>query len=123
MWAWLDTTPEKQKQPRRKDWVGGMPDKGALPELMDWLAEVGPVVPEAGTIRPVGWRELAAWMQCTGEDLTPWECSAIIDLSTAYLNQHHAAKAIDCVAPWADSEAVDHRALLAKRRRRHAKND
>lgn len=116
MQAWLDTVPEKGTQRRRATWHGGEPEIGPLEHLAEWLQEVGPIQPDG---MPVNWQELSAWMQSTGTDATPWEQSALIDLSMAYAAQAMASKDPSSPAPWSDPSRVNHQALAERARRRH----
>jgi hypothetical protein len=88
--------------------------------LAGYLYEIGAVQQRNG-LEPVSWSDLFYWQQCTETDLTPWEQSAIIDASRAYLDGHIKALDINCMAPWMDHTKIDHQALAEKRRRRHAK--
>ena len=118
MQAWLDTTPAKAGQPRRAEWAGGEPEIGPLDHLAEWLMEVGPLRAQG---HPVGWQDIAAWMQSTGTDATPWEQSALIDLSMAYVVQASNSQEPASPAPWSDARKVNHAALAARARRRHGK--
>ena len=118
MQAWLDAVPDKWEQSRRAEWVGGMPEAGSIDYLADWFYEVGPV---SHSGLPIAWPDINAWMQSTGTDATPWEQRALIDLSIIYCNQAAQSRDPSTPAPWADASKVDHAALAARRRRRHAK--
>lgn len=121
MTAWLDTTPEKQSQPRRFSWAGGEPEKGALDYLCDWFHEAGLIKHTANGIEPLDWCEINNWKQATGTDATPFELNVLIDLSRTYLESHYKAKDLHCAPPWLDPDTIDQNALIEKRRRRHAK--
>lgn len=121
MQAYLDTTPEKSKEPRRGAWAGGTPDPGPLAYLYVDFMEIGPVVYTGQGQRPIGWPDIAGWQDATGDTLSPWEANAVITLSADYLNQHHASYKQGALAPWSDHTRVDQSALIAARKRRSAR--
>lgn len=115
MQAFLDTAPEKGSV-RRNEWSGGEPPIGALFYLVAPFYELGPVISTGSGLRPIDWQDINAWQQATKTELKPWESKAMIDLSTAYIVQHHNAKSAECVSPFVGE--IDHHALAAKRRGR-----
>lgn len=115
MQAFLDTTPEKGKL-RRSNWSGGEPPIGALRYLSLYLIELGYVVASPNGLRPLNWQDIAAWQSVTQTDIKPWECKELINLSTAYIVQHHQSIKTDCISPYTGN--IDHAALAARRRAR-----
>lgn len=89
---------------------------GALAYLVAPFFELGPVVSTGQGLRPVDWQDINAWQQATRSSLKPWESKAMIDLSTAYIVQHHKSVKPDCMSPFIGE--IDHHALAARRRGR-----
>lgn len=63
-----------------------MPEAPDLPEQLQYLwghfVEVLNGVPGNGMgPRAIGWCDLAAWQECAGERLEPWECRTLMALS------------------------------------------
>jgi len=85
-----------------------------MPELVQWLYEIGPIVQGGMGPVPIGWQDIAAWQSVTGLVLAPHEAQAIRTLSMAYADQHHRSKDANCPCPWADPTQVDREAVADK---------
>lgn len=97
--------PEISRRARlKKDGIENpeMPECDA-PYLVNYLFEVGPTQPAGMGDAPISHAELSAWMQNTGIELSSWEARTLKRLSMEYLSESHAAKEIDCPAPWAEA--------------------
>ena len=112
--AWLDSTPEKGREPRGKRYVGALPPMGPMPELIEYLFAAGPVEHSGMGFSPLSWVELLAWQDATGVSLDPFEAQAVRDLSLAYVDQYERGKAATCPPPWIDPEYVDRQGVGKK---------
>ena len=72
--------------------------------LVQWWLEIGPTVMAGMREGPVGFSEIAAWQQLTGNMLAPWEAQAIRRISREFLSQQHEARKPFCPSPSAASE-------------------
>lgn len=64
---------------------------------------------------PVTHSEIESWQRNTGIELNSWEARTVRNLSIAYLNESHKAKARDCPAPYSPAEmAQETRDAVAK---------
>lgn len=115
MQAFLDTAP-KSGSARRSHWVGGEPEKGALEYLIKPLEELGYIVATEQGLRPINWQDINAWKQATVSNISPHDCKALIDLSTAYIVEHQKALKPEAMSPFMGK--TDHAALAARRRNR-----
>lgn len=109
--AWLQATPKHDKVSGRQDGTSrlqqmradnltpDLPDNPA-PYLIEWLFEIGPVVPAGMGMASIGWRDLAAWQDVTGIELDPWEARLLRRLSAEYHVQAQKAEKPDCPAPY-----------------------
>lgn len=87
-----------------------------LPYLTEWLMEIGPIVPVGMGTGPIGWRDLAAWQEVTGQRLQPWEATLLRRLSAEFSTAQHRAEAADCPAPWVDDgDCADNRAAVSRK--------
>ena len=102
-----------------------------MPELLEYLYEIGPVIPSGMGLLPVTWTDIAAWQAVTGVMLDPYESAAVRELSMSYIDQHERSRSPSCPAPWVDPEHVDREAVAARilsqfrafsRRRRRGKH-
>lgn len=116
MQAFLDTAP-KDGVSRRSHWTGGEPEKGGLSYLINSLVELGFVVATEQGLRPISWQDISAWKLATNSDLSARDCRALIDLSTAYIVEHHKAVNPSHIAPYMGK--TDHAALAARRRNKN----
>lgn len=105
--AWLDTTPEGEKLPRRTSLkvrqLGGAEVPELAPPPLDWefeylvdyLFEVGPFAGE----HELSHQEIRAWQDNTGVRLDDFGALALKQMSRAYLGTMHAARKPDCPCP------------------------
>ena len=75
--------------------------------LVEYLMEIGPIVPAGMGAGPVGWRDIADWQTCTGIPLEPWQARLIKRLSSDYLSMSREAEKSDCPAPWLTDQEID----------------
>jgi len=85
-----------------------------MPELVEWLYDVGPLTYNGMGAAPVGWQDILAWQSVTGLELEPYEAEAIITLSSAYVDQHHRSKEANCPCPWVDPTQINRDAVANK---------
>lgn len=106
--AWLNTIPEKATKPRRDTVGGSLPPISAGAHLLEILFDVGPAKPMA-MAAPVAIDEmdLVAWQYNRDIRLTPFETSAIRELSRAYASQLSEASAKGCPAPYFPANGLD----------------
>lgn len=78
-----------------------------MPYLTEWLMEVGPVAANGMGSAPLGWAEIAAWQEMTGNDLNAWEARTLRRLSRDFHDQMHKAKEATCPAPFVAQVAND----------------
>ena len=121
--AWLNTTPRDDskslsgnvKAKRTKSRAQAMKDDGLQPEyppiwtphLIEYLTEVGPVVPGGMSMVPISWRDLTAWQENTGIVLEAWEARLLRRLSHDYLAQTVEAENPDCPSPFTTRSPVE----------------
>lgn len=83
--AWLDTVPEKSKQPRRKCRSVRMPPLCAGHYLIEILFEAGPTKPAGmGGVVALDDLDLLAWQINQGMTLSAWECRTVRHLAREY---------------------------------------
>lgn len=75
--------------------------------LVEYLMEIGPIVPAGMGAGSVSWRDIAAWQDCTGILLEPWQAKLIRQLSSDYLNMSREAEKPECPAPWLSDEEIE----------------
>lgn len=96
---------------RRKEWVDAgkgkaddfrsdMPPLDGAAYLIEYLWEVGPVMPGAMSAAPVTHEELRAWAELTGIELRPWEARFVRRLSRDYAAEGQRAVTLGCEPPW-----------------------
>lgn len=115
--AWVHTAPESNDPKIKAQASGGrsraeditdvlgeipMPSSAQYHPLVTALFEVGPLVMD----EYVTWQELEAWQRVTGVSLDPWEASAIVDMSKAYLRQKRESTSIACLCPWPKGQNI-----------------
>lgn len=84
--------------------------------LLDHLWEVGPTGSNGLGQAVITYAELAAWQQCAGVELQPWEARILRLLSADYVAQAKQAEKPDCPAPYSSNHAVEFdRAVVAKK--------
>lgn len=85
-----------------------------MPELVEWLYEIGPIVYTGMGAQPIGWADIQAWQSVTGLELEPYEAEAVISLSLAYVDQSNRSKDKNCPSPWIDPDYIDREAVAKK---------
>lgn len=88
-----------------------------LPHILEYLFEVGPVMPGAMGPVPITHQEIAAWQRLRCIYLSPWEVSFLRRLSLEYLGELHEAENPLRPAPWADAEPIVEPQSVAERMR------
>lgn len=68
------------------------PAIGLYTHLLDYLQEAGTCTWDQGEPLPLPWSDLRAWQQMTKTPLTPWEATALQQLSAAYAHEVSAAR-------------------------------
>lgn len=68
-----------------------LPDAPEFPDALDylwrWFVEIlDGVAPNGMTAPAIGWRDLAAWCELTGERLEAWEARLLLRLSNLRVN-------------------------------------
>lgn len=125
--AWLLAVPEADRELGQKSTPRSRYDEFKLlnpdkePELptvgeegahlVDYLFEVGPG--EDG--HAVTWREVQAWTESTGVQLSEFEAGALRSLSLAYVSMYHDACKKDCPPPYLAESQLPDKAELSKR--------
>lgn len=122
--AWLNAAPEA-KAPAKvpKGWKAPPPvprikrmkadgldiplPENPLPYITAWLMEAGPVSANGMGSAPLDWREIAAWQDLTGADLTAWEARTLRRLSRDFHDQMHKAKEPTCPPPFTTAARND----------------
>lgn len=90
-----------------------LPDNPA-PYLTTWLMEIGPVVAAGMGVGPIGWRDIAAWQDVTGIELTPWEATLLRRLSGDFAVMSREAESMDCPAPYVAGGDDTRRAAVSR---------
>jgi len=85
-----------------------------MPELVEWLYEIGPMSYTAMGVSPIGWSDIQSWQSVTGLALEPHEAQAIKNLSLAYVDQHERSKEANCPCPWFDPTNVNRESVSDK---------
>lgn len=99
--AWLQTTPEKAKQPRSKTNVMTLPPISGGAHLVETLFEIGPTqIVGMGNMAPISELEIFAWQYNRGLTLDGWETGIVKRLSAEYASEAHRARKADCPAPY-----------------------
>lgn len=106
--AWLNTIPEKHKQPRRVMRGEQLPPLAFGAHLIEILFEIGPIKP-AGMGGAVGIDEadLHAWQCNQGVDLSAWEARTLRKLSREYAHMLSQASEPNCPAPYVSDEYIN----------------
>lgn len=80
-----------------------------LPYIVEFLMEIGPVLPAGMSIGKIEWRDIAAWQDVTGIELEPWEARMIRRLSADYLSEMRRAEKPDAPAPFTEEDQTEAR--------------
>jgi hypothetical protein len=120
-WAWLQAVPvaksakvgERSAAVSRLEKFKAEGEINLLPEcsagfLISHFFDVGPTA-SGGFGGAFGWRELEAWQSCSGVELQPWECRALIAMSREYVAFADKATGPDCPPPWGPEEQTEER--------------
>lgn len=120
--AWLMAVPKVEKQAvaakvepvsrlRQLEADGQTPDMppNPAPHLVEYLLEVGPMVPAGMGSSAIGWRDISAWRQEVGIYLAPWEARMLRQLSRDYVGEYLEAGNIDRAPPYTPFEMNDDR--------------
>lgn len=78
-----------------------------VPFLIEYLVEIGPVVPSGVGSAPIGWCDIVAWQACTAITLPPWQAQLLRRLSKEYLAMCRDAEKPDCPAPWQSIQTIE----------------
>lgn len=70
------------------------------PYLFAYLIEIGIVGTTGMGPIAITWQEIAAWSQCTGTALQPWEARLIRRLSVEYVSESRKAEDETYPSPW-----------------------
>ncbi len=111
----LAATEEPVSRLKQIEADGLSPDLPPLPApiFIEYLFEVGPMVPAGMGSAAIGWLDLAAWQDQTGRGLPPWQTMLLRRLSRDYVNEFLEADKPDRAAPWApDRLSEEHRASV-----------
>lgn len=65
----------------------------------------------------LSWAEISKWKECTGTELTPWECSMIKTMSEAYVGEYNQASSKARLAPYSevDEDVAANRTTVANK--------
>lgn len=74
--------------------------------LIDWLFEIGPVMPTGMGSAPLTGVEIKAWQKLLGVKFQPIEARLLRRLSSEYAAASQAATKRDCPPPFGDSPAL-----------------
>jgi len=85
-----------------------------MPELIEWLYDIGPMSYSGMGVVPIGWQDIQAWQSVTGLVLQPYEAEAIKTLSLAYVDQLERSKDANCPCPWIDPTDINRSAVADK---------
>lgn len=78
-----------------------------VPHLVEYLLEIGPVVPAGMGAGPIEWRDIAAWSDLTGTALEAWEARLLRRLSADYLAESRLAEKPEAPAPWTEADQTE----------------
>lgn len=115
--AWLGATPKPPPGSKRakiedeaskisridrlkKDGITPPMPPNPAPHILSRLIEIGLTEANGMGASPLSWREIRAWQELTGVELTPWEARLIRHLSTAYLAESRRGESENCPPPW-----------------------
>lgn len=120
--AWLHTAPKEDTKAisstsktrpvtrlQKLEADGMVPEYPPLPapHIIEYLHEVGPVVPSGMGMLPISWQDLTAWQFNTGIEVEAWESRLLRRLSLEYLAQTAASEDPACPSPWADTTPTE----------------
>lgn len=106
--AWLNTIPEKHKQPRRATRGDQLPPLAFGLHLIEILFEIGPVKPAGmGGTLAIDEQDVYAW-QCNQDiALSAWEARTLRRLSREYSYMLTQASEPSCPAPYVPEEYIN----------------
>lgn len=79
-----------------------MPPVGDAEYLIDYWRSVGMALPTGMGSAPISATELTNWATAQGIDLAPFEFSAVLEMSRAYLGSMQQGEQPDCQPPYGD---------------------
>jgi hypothetical protein len=106
-----------KKKTERKSRLQAIQDKGKEPDLPDvdvgfylinYLFDIGPVMPAGMGVDRISQSEIRAWQVNTGIELRPWEVRALRRLSGEYAAEAQRATEHDCPSPLKVKLTIDH---------------
>lgn len=77
-----------------------------MPHLTGWLFEIGPTSSNGMGPVPIGWQEIAAWQELTGNEINPWEARTLRKMSADFVSTMHDAKDKSFPPPFTSAEAI-----------------
>jgi hypothetical protein len=109
--AWLQATPEKEKQSRMEIFKSrdenhpllNLPPLESHSYIIEWLFDVGPGMSFGLGLCPLTYQEINAW--AVGISINPWERTMLKNLSSEYVSWSNKATKKDCPIPYAETEA------------------
>ncbi len=125
--AWLHSSPtakgvadQAQRQTRGEKIItnGGRPlypDVGEAMYLVGYWRDIGFVSAGGMGAQPLTCVEVMAWQQGAGVSLTPWEFSAIRDMSRSYLEQSRISDKPECPPPYGNPVNEFDRTIVSKK--------
>ena len=94
------TVPNDQESPRINQYDeidNPYPERGG--ELIGYLNELNFGGESSAGKTPLSYTEIVSWMKLTGVKLTSWEASALVNLSTEFVNMTRKAPDPNCPCP------------------------
>ena len=79
-----------------------MPPVGDAEYIIDYWRAVGMALPNGMGSAPISATELSNWAQAQGLDLAPFEFSAVLEMSRAYLSSMQQGEQPNCPPPYGD---------------------
>ena len=79
-----------------------MPPVGDAEYILDYWRSVGMALPTGMGSAPITATELSNWAQAQGLDLAPFEFSAVLEMSRAYLGSMQQGETPTCPPPYGD---------------------
>ena len=90
-----------------------MPPLEWAPYIVNYLFEIGPVLPAGMGSGPITASEIEAWQRLLGLELQPWEVRLLLRLSREYLSESHSATERGRPAPWQSGDVQPERIIAA----------